>query len=293
MQTIEDALQEPLFSNIEELGVHLLRNNQALDLNTAVELGLRCANLSQAFALAYRCALQTLLPSLDKTHWAAMCVTESQGNHPKQLQTYLDDNQQVFGHKSFVTMAGLAEQLILIVKQGDNPERPELKAMKVLTQQANVKVTKMPAMKMLQDVPHGTIELSGAVGEILEGDGHADFSKPFRTLEDAHVLVACSAMIMRQAKEAALPSDIMQKALGVIAIVKGMSAMTYPWQHLQLAEAFELFEALCNKFEEVLSACSQEFSQQWLLDKALFKIAGKARLARAEKAKQAIAEIMA
>ncbi len=287
---IEQALQQTPFSSIQELGGELL-SGQSLDLNCAFALGLRCSNLSQAFALAYRCALQTLVPTLDKSSWAAMCVTEAQGNHPKQLQAYLDETQKVFGHKSFVTMAGLAKQLIVIVKQGEQDGRPCLKAMKISTDDPHVDVSVMPAMKMLQEVPHGQVHFNGAAGELLHGDGHELYSKPFRTLEDAHILVACSAMLLGQALRNQLDSAVVQKALSVVAVVKDLMPQDYPWQHLQLAEGFSLFSQLCELFDQELSSCSPAFSQQWQADKALFSIAGKARAARTEKAVRALKSI--
>lgn len=288
--TIEQALQQPLFLNIQALGDELL-NGESLDLDCALALGLRCSNLSQAFALAYRCALQTLVPTLDKSSWAAMCVTEAQGNHPKQLQAYLDETQKVFGHKSFVTMAGLAKQLIVIVKQGEQDGRPCLKAVNISTADPHVEVSVMPAMKMLQEVSHGQVHFNGAAGALLQGDGHELYSKPFRTLEDAHILVACSAMLLGQALRHQMKSGVVQKALSVMAVVKDLMQQEEPWQHLQLAEGFSLFSLLCELFDQELLFCTPEFAQQWQADKALFSIAAKARAARTEKAVQALKSI--
>lgn len=282
----EQQLSLPCFESFDVFSEAVLSHDKSHSMQAAFTLGLRCANLSQAFALAYRCALQALLPQLKQDQWAAMCVTESQGNHPKHIQTQVNKDGCVSGEKSFVTMAGLAQQLLVIAKtQGEHKTdaRPMLKAVLVNYAQAGVSVTKMPAMSMLSDIPHGILMLENATGEVLEGDGYSDYSKVFRVLEDAHILMAASSFILNQAYRCG-QADVVAKALAIIGLMGGISLVSTPWVYLQLAQAFDQFLELCEMLEKKIANFGEGFSQAWLADKKLFSIASGARKARTEKA---------
>lgn len=284
---LETQLKRPCFENFDDFSAAVLRLDKQDSLRAVTEVGLRCSNLSQAFALAYRCALQALLPQLDERQWAAMCVTERQGNHPKDIQTQVNADGYVSGEKSFVTMAGLAQQLLVIAKQGEQDGRPVLKAVLVDGHQEQVAVTQMPAMGMLKDIPHGALSLKEAKGQALPGDGHEDYSKVFRMLEDAHILLAASCVILNQAYRFEL-TDTLQKALGLVSLVRGLNLVASPWVHLQLAEGFNQFLVLCEDFEHHMSVCGEDFEQAWHKDKKLFSIASGARKGRTEKAIQQV-----
>ncbi|MGR6874953.1 acyl-CoA dehydrogenase family protein [Pseudomonas sp. HK3] len=284
--SFEDQLALPCYSDFDEFSRVVLSYDKTKSLEAVLMLGLRCSNLSQAFALAYRCALQSLLPQLNQSQWAAMCVTESQGNHPRNIQAHINQDGSVTGEKSFVTMAGLAEQLLVIAKaQGEQKDdsRPVLKAVLVDYQQAGVSVAQMPAMKMLSDIPHGILTLNNAACDILTGDGYSDYSKLFRVLEDAHILMAASSFILNQAYRAG-QVDVVAKALAMVGLLNGIPLVSNPWVHLQLAQGFDQFLQLCEMFEQELPKYNGAVSDAWFVDKKLFSIASGARKTRTEKA---------
>jgi alkylation response protein AidB-like acyl-CoA dehydrogenase len=283
---LEAQLALPCFENFDAFSKAVLSQDKSNSMDAALNIGLRCSNLSQAFAVAYRCALQALVPQLNQTQWAAMCVTEQQGNHPRHIQTHLHADGTISGEKSFVSMAGLARQLLVITKVADAQEhdgRPELKVVLVDTDQAHVRVDKMPSMKMLADIPHGRLSLEHATCEILPGDGYAQYSKVFRVLEDAHILMAASAFILNTAYRVG-QVEVVAKALSIIGLLKGMDLKSGPWAHIQLAQAFEQFLTLSQLFEESLAVYDETLAQAWLADKKLFAIASGARQARTDKA---------
>ena len=282
----EAQLALPCFKNFDEFSKAVLSQDKSNSMEVALQIGLRCANLSQAFAVAYRCALQALVPQLNQTTWAAMCVTEQQGNHPRHIHTHLNSDGTVSGEKSFVSMAGLAQQLLVIAKDSDTQEkdgRPVLKAVLVETNQTRVKINKMPAMKMLADIPHGSLSLECATCEMLAGDGYAQYSKVFRVLEDAHILMAASAFMLNTAYRVG-QVEVVAKALPLIGLLKGMDLNSGPWVHIQLAQAFEQFLMLTQLFEESSAVYEEALAQAWLVDKKLFAIASGARQARTDKA---------
>lgn len=284
---LNSQLKAPAFESFDDFSQSLFIQDKQDSMAAVVFCGLRCTNLSQAFALAYRCALQALLPQLQQNQWAAMCVTEAQGNHPRHIHTQLDSGGRVSGEKRFITMAGLAKQLIVIAKQGDSNNRPILKAVLIKENKPQVEVTQMPTMGMLKDIPHGVLTLNQAQGEVLEGDGYEDYSKHFRLLEDAHMLMATSCLILNQAYRHDLTA-VMQQALNLVTFMQAVDLTPSPWVHLQLASGFEQLLTLTNAFELEMPVCGEAFTQAWNQDKKLFSIASGARESRTKKAMQYI-----
>jgi hypothetical protein len=283
IKQLHTQLEQACFADFQTFSDAVLTLDKNDSLQAVVECGLRCANLSQAFALAYRCALQALVPQLKQDQWASMCVTESQGNHPKHIQTMINEDGTVSGEKSFVTMAGLSQQLLVIAKAGEKANRPILKAVLVAADQASVNIKQMPALGMLSDIPHGVLSLERAAGEVLTGDGHEGYSKVFRVLEDTHILLAASCLILNQAYRFELP-QVMQKALGIVSFISALELKPSDWLSLQLASGFDQFAQLCELFESQLALCGEDFAQAWHRDKKIFSLASGARKARTERA---------
>ena len=283
IQQLQEQLKQACFEDFDAFSNAVLQHDKQDSLQTVLACGLRCSNLSQAFALAYRCALQALVPALKQDQWASMCVTEREGNHPKQIKTQLNKQGCVSGEKSFVTMAGLSEQLLVICKQGEQGGQPILKAVLVNADQPGVTVTLMPAMNMLSEIPHGVLSLDDAQGEVLNGDGHSDYSRVFRVLEDTHILLAASCLILNQAYRFNL-SGVMQRALGLVSFLLSLKLQPSNWLSVQLAAGFDQFLELCEMFEPFLGQCGAEFEARWYKDKKIFSLASGARQARTDKA---------
>jgi len=282
-EAIQASIKQPLFSSFSEFSNAVLMDGK-LDNQSVLSLGTRSANLSQAFALAYRCALQTLLPELNTQNWAAMCVSEAQGNHPKQVQTILSEQGLVTGEKSFVTMANLAKQLIVLAKAGEKNGLPLLKAALVESQSDRVCVQTLPALKMLSELPHGIVTFENTRCKILEGDGYSDYSKRFRTLEDTFVLMCAATFILSHGWRSGMNINVMQKALALLTQVQSYELKDSPWLHICLAESFKQFDALVEAFESQLDLTGEAFTQCWQQDKKIFLLAASARKARYEKA---------
>ncbi len=289
---IDESIQQARFNDFLEFADAALKQDKTNSLEAVLKIALRATSIGQVFAVAYRSALQVLVPSLNNTQWAALCVTEPQGNHPKQLKTRVDSQGLLTGHKSFVTMAQQASQLIVIAKATDDEQiplsqngRPVLKAVLLQQPAKGVLIKEMPEMNLVPDIRHGQIELDHAQGIILPGDGHDNYSKYFRYLEDIHVLMAFVSLILSTSIRHQLKPEINEKCLLLIASVLSQELKDAPWQHLFLAGAFDEFEKIVDSFEESFNRLPQEFVACWQRDKKLFTIAAKARLARTEKAR--------
>ena len=282
---IERQLKQNEYTDFIQFSNEVLQQNKSDSLQSTLELGLRATSLSQSFALAYRCALQVLLPSLDSTQWAALCVSEAQGNHPRHIKTTVDENGMVNGKKSFVSMAEQAKQLIVITNSGEANSRPLLKAVLVSQDSHEVLFIPMPSIGMLPDISHGSIELNNAKGIILPGDGHINFSKRFRYLEDIHVLTAFTSLVLSKSFRNNLAPELTEKCLVLISAVMSLKLEVTDWHHLHLAGLFQEFSELIREFDNNLHLLPEEFGISWKRDKKIFSIASKARLARTEKSR--------
>lgn len=285
LKQFKAAMGQPTFSDFQQFEQSTLSENKTSSIESTLAIALRCSNLGQAFAVGYRCALQSLLPSLKQDQWAAMCVTEITGNHPKQIQTHVDEAGVVSGQKSFVTMATSARQLIVIAKAGETEQYPILKAVLVeQSEHSNIQVQPMPSLGMIPDIQHGQLSLDGVNGKLLPGDGYVDYSKRFRTLEDIHVLTAFTSLVMSMSYRYGLPSTILQKGLFILNFVLTNQLSENSIQHLNIHQAFELFRSLTEEFIGQAEKLPDDFVEEWKRDSKLFKVASKARNARKKRA---------
>ena len=282
---IDKQLSLSEFTTFDEFSAYVLSENKGHSRNATLAFALRASSIGAAFTAAYRCALQALLPELDPHLWAALCVTEKQGNHPKQIETVVNDQGLINGHKSFVSMAAQAAQLIVIAKAGQVGDRPILKAVKVKQPADGLQLALMPALPMIPEVSHGQITFNNVQGEILAGDGFLKYSKAFRYLEDLHVLIAFTGLVLSKSIRHELQPHLVEQTLLLLSSLMQLSIKEGPLQHLQLAASFAAFAALQEEFELSFSVLPDTFTSDWMRDKKLFSVANKARLSRRDKAR--------
>lgn len=279
------AMVQPTLSGFQQFESFTLSQDKTKSIEAALSIGLRCSNLGQAFAAGYRCALQALQPDLKQDLWAAMCVTEASGNHPKHIQTTVNDQGEVTGKKSFITMATSAKQLIVIAKAGETERYPMLKA--VLVEQFGqdgIHIEPMPSLGMIPDIQHGQLTLESVQGKVLLGDGHVDYSKRFRTIEDLHVLAAFSALVVSTAHRYGLSDHIVEKGLFLFNFLLNNDLSDHAIQHLNIHQAFEIFRSLTEDLMQQSDRLPEAFVRDWKRDEKLFKVASKARAVRRERA---------
>lgn len=267
---------------MHELETDFLLSSRSLNKEDLMHCAMKSQTIGQCFAIAYRCALQSLLPSLDSTKWAAFCVTEKTGNHPKRIETTCTEMGRLTGNKSFVSMADRASQLIVIAKLAGTSH--ELKAVLLNATEKGASINVFPALNFIPDIGHGELILNDAKGRVLAGDGHADYSRVFRFLEDAHVLLAFTCMMLSHALRFELSVTLIQKLLGFVHACRCLNQDEGVVADIVLAQLFAEFEKLISDYEQSFNALPKQFSEDWLRDKKLFSIAAKARAARTEKA---------
>lgn len=261
---------------------------QSDTLQWAYTAGQQASDLSSVFAGAYRAALQALIPQLPSGKWVAMCVSEAGGNHPRNIQTRLEQGQ-LWGEKTYISMAEMAAELLVLCLTGEQNGRPVLKLVWVPASSAGVSIERLPALGLLQHIPHGRCHFAGVGikdGQILPGDGYADYSKVFRIFEDIHVQIGLLGHVQAQALVAGLPEALVERAALLVFALKGIFAeRRQATAELALADASRQTVVLMQEYL-ACDALPQAYRQEMQNDLKILGIARKAAAARREKAWQ-------
>lgn len=272
-------------SDLKHFSAHFWQISQTDTLNWAFHAGQLAGNFSCIFAGAYRSALQALVPDLPLGRWAAICVSEAAGNHPRMLKTCLSDGQ-ISGEKTYISMAELAAELLVLCHTGEENGRPALKLVRVPADSAGVSIERLPSLGFLQGIPHGRCvfkQTPVSPSQVLPGDGY-EYSKRFRVLEDMHVQMALLGHIHKSSMLYGLEESFSEAVLMLVYALRGVyEQRTQAEAHLALAGIEKQLHTLFQAYVEnaVLPA---EYCAQMKLDSKLLGIARKAGELRRQKA---------
>ena len=191
----------------------------------AVAGGFCADRIGWAFLSGYIEALSRLVPGFEGRK-LALCVTEQGETHPRQVKTRLEEVEGGFrltGAKDFVTLGSDADELLVVASIGlDDHDRPRLRMVRVPPDRDGVILDPLPPLDFVPEVPRARVRFEGtfvASSELLPGDGWDDYVKPFRTLEDIHILGAFSGYLLRIGREVEWPTELLER---IAAIVIGM-----------------------------------------------------------------------
>lgn len=263
---------------------------EGLQAPTAFELavlgGRRAATPGLAFLAGYQGALRALWPSAP---WSlgALCVTENKSLRPADMHTRLAQ-LTLTGRKDFVTAGDAAQWLLVAAREDDEGQTPRVALAMVATGATGVKVESLPALPFMPDVSHARLQLEHAACERLAGDGWDDYVKPFRTLEDLHVLAAVSAWLFGVGQESGWPQAVQHKLLALLSGCAEVSrgGANLATTHVVLAALLTQFSALAQELDEALAAGDAQWASLWQRDKAVMSIANSARVKRLQKAQE-------
>lgn len=243
----------------------------------AATAGFACDRLGFAFACGYQAALHDLWPG---PGWASFCVTEAGGGHPKAIQTRIMET--VTGQKSFATLAPWAQRLFVVgwSEQG-------LRVAEVDARGPGVTIEALPELPFAPEIPHARVVLAQApIQSLLPGDGYDLYLKPFRTVEDIHVMAATAGYLLRIGQN--WPEEIREDLLAILAGLLSLSSFSSndPGVHLALDS---LFRQLIPFFEpsrlELLNATDRHLLER---DQALLLVAGRVRAQRRKRAWESV-----
>jgi len=273
------------------------RGSGASPFAAAVLVASQVDRLGFAFAVGYPAALEELVEGVRLP--VALCVTEAKGNGPRAIETALEsdgDGYRLTGTKTFVTFGRYAETLIVVAKAGDKPDgRPNLVVVQIPSNRAGVELQELPKAPFVPEIPHTSMILEQVEvlrSERLAGDGYLEYVKPFRTIEDIHVVGATLGYVLGLVRRTdASPTLIGEMTAGLMAL-DGLrrSPPLAPAVHVALQGVYERVTALMRSdaFARLLDAVAADERERWERDKALLQVASKAREARFERAVRAI-----
>lgn len=269
-----------------------LREAGGTTVERAVIGGARADRVGHAFAIGYSTAIEALAGD----GRAALCVTEDGGNHPRAIETRLVDGR-VTGKKKWATLADRATHLLVAAVEGtDAAGRPRLRVVRVRSDAPGVTL-ELSAAAFVPEISHARVTLDAVAGDVLPGDGYADYVKPFRTIEDIHVHAALVGYLIGAARERGFASAIVERLAMVAAAMASLGAgdAKSPATHVALGGAIATTGALIAELEAAWAAAPagppgpDDEWQRWQRDRQILQVAGKARGERLVRAWQALA----
>lgn len=246
-----------------------------------------------AFASGYRAAVRALAGGLAGPGLVTLSVTERGGAHPRAIEATLrpvDGGLELRGEKRWATLAPAADALLVVAREGEADDgRPRLAVVRVDARAPGVVIAPMPATPFAPEIPHAEVRLDGvrvAADARLPGDGWDAWVKPFRTVEDVHVHAAIAAWIVRVARRAGLPRDVVAELVAVVALARDLASRppSDPATHVALGGAIALARRAIDAFEAESSRLDEATRSIWARDRALLAIAERARASRLARA---------
>jgi hypothetical protein len=253
-------------------------------LQLALRGGRSAATPGLAFLAGYQAALRVLWPSAP-SGLGALCVTENKSTRPADMHTRLH-GLALNGRKDFVTAAEAADWL-LVAARDELAGAPVHLALAVVYQGApGVRIEPLPSLPLMPDIGHARLHLDQAHCELLAGDGWDAYVKPFRSIEDLHVLAAIGAWLYGVGQDSGWPQSLQ---LRLLALLAGCAELTRQCpnaasSHVLLAGLFAQFDALRSEIDAAMAAGPAAWAQLWQRDHKLLNIAASARSKRLQKA---------
>ena len=275
-------------------------------------LGGFCADrLGYAFASGYREALCAAIADAgaDKL---ALCASEERGAHPRFIECRLepdgpDGARLLTGTKSYVTLGPHADGYIVIASTGHSADgQNQLAAVRIPRGRSGIALTELPPTPFVPELPHARIAFDRVpvrADEVLPGDGYEHYLKPFRTIEDIHVMAAACAWLVQVGRRSGWPTALVEAFVAVLVTFAGLAAALgepaenrpalaaakpalAPSLHVALAGALAQMARALAATEAHWADVDHETRARWQRDQRLLSVAGKARTRRREVAWQ-------
>ncbi|MDH3200681.1 MAG: acyl-CoA dehydrogenase family protein [Myxococcales bacterium] len=273
------------------------RSSGASPFTAAVVVASRVDRLGFAFAVGYPAALEHMVDGVRLP--CALCVTEANGNSPRAIETTLErkgDRYELSGTKTFVTFGNHAESLLVVARVGEKPDgRPDLVVVQIPASREGVVLQTLPETPFVPEVPHASVRLEGVdvlQSERLPGDGYLDYVKPFRTIEDIHVVGATLGYLVGLARRARAPTVLIAELSADLVALDRLrdGSPLDPRVHISLHGVYQRVTRFVagEELARLLDGAPEDERDRWERDQPLLRVASKARAARFEAAKNLI-----
>jgi hypothetical protein len=266
-------------------------------IDRAVAGGFIADRVAFAFAAGYESALRRLVPSLPARRIVSFCVTEEKGGRPSSVKSTLvrtDDGSDrpwsLSGGKKFITMAAEAELLLVAASTGASADgKNQIRMALIPRQEPGIAIRVMTGLPFVPEISHGTMiftDVRLGDGDILPGDGYRDYIRPFRTIEDLHVLAAIAGFLLRVARSHEWPRAFAEQIASCVACARSLSGEdpSSPAAHIALGGLQSQFAALLESASPHWEMVNESVRACWERDRALLRVAESARAKRLEAA---------
>jgi hypothetical protein len=279
-------------SGVTELRAHLasLRTDDTVE---RAALGGRCAEgLGWAFACGYEAALRRIPGAGAEGQLVCLAATEEGGGHPRAIRTTLTPREgggwELAGDKAWITLGTDADVLLVVASTGqDDRGRNRLRAARVPSSRAGVTLEPCAPLPFAPEIAHARLHLRSvhvADEELLPGDGYDDLLKPFRTLEDTHVVAAALGWALGVGQTSPWDPAWTERALATLVALRaiGQADPSRPETHVALAGAMDLARTLLVGAD--WARAPEATRARWERDRPLLDVARGVRAARLEAA---------
>lgn len=222
-----------------------------------------------------------------------LCATESGGAHPRAIATRLDKQGGALvleGEKTFATLATVSDELLVVASRGIEADgKNRLRIVRVKPNADGVEIIPRPETPFTPEIPHAVVRFKGVVVEnedMLPGDGYEQWLKPFRTIEDTHVLAATVGYLQGAARTHGFGRDVSAElvSLSLSLIDIGARDPGMPLTHIVLAGLFSATRRLVASLGTAWEKAPEDERARWLRDLPLLSIAENARSKRTDNA---------
>lgn len=272
-------------------------------LDRALWGGFEADRLGYAFVSGYQAALAKLVAPVARIpSRMSLAATESGGGHPRAILTSLSEESgelRLRGVKTFATLASSAETLLVVAARSEPSDdvadrKPRLVVVRVPARTSGVIIEDRPPIPFAPEIPHAklTLDVSVRPEDILPGDGYSAWLKPFRTIEDVHVLAATVGYTMKAARrfDFARPfAEGLGAAAAALSTVD-VRAPLDPVAHLVLRGVFTSTRELFAAHESEWEKADADTRERWRRDLALLLVAEQVRQKRTDAAWAALRE---
>lgn len=227
---------------------------------------------------------------------ACLAATEAGGGHPRAIQTRLDKRGGALvldGEKTYATLASASDELLVVASRGVGADgKNRLRVVRVKPTAPGVTITPRDETPFAPEIPHAIVKLEGVVVEdadVLPGDGYLHWLKPFRSIEDTHVLAATVGYLAGAGRAHGFSRDAVAEcvSLGLSLVDAGARDPSSPLTHVVLAGLFasarRFVGALGDEWARAPESAAEERAR-WQRDMALLLVAENARAKRTEAA---------
>jgi hypothetical protein len=267
---------------------HLART-QDLDLpiDRAIDAGARADRLAWAFAGGYAEAACAMFGA-PRERLACLAATEEGGAHPRAIATTLD-GLRLSGSKRWVTGGAQAELMYVVARAGERDGHPLLRVVRVDAKALGVELGASGPAPFLPEIEHASVtfrDVAVGAADVLDGDGYDHYLKPFRTIEDVHVIAAVLAWVGAVAARSDWPEAFVASTCAALAGARTLAECDprSPEVHVALGGFLAEVESLIARAEPWWDRVEVGVREGWQRDRAVLGVASKARAARLEKA---------